>query len=155
MFFGDTDRVLSEMMRVLKRGGRVALLAWGSFEQPFFDATVAVVLRLLHSAEMPAQARAMFRFASPSSLERDLRVAGFCNVQERSLTVPRIWAGTPEELWMYQQEVSTLCHPLFDSIPVDLRARVDAEVSSLLARFQTGSFLSVPVNVIVAGGQRP
>ena len=87
-----------------------------------------------------------------SLLERELRAAGFCSVHERSLTVPRIWAGTPHELWTYQQEVSTLYHPLFNSIPTDLRAKVDAEVSSLLARFQSGSVLSVPVNVIVAGG---
>src|SRR5437667_674129 len=89
---------------------------------------------------------------TPGSLERELRAAGFCNVHERSLKVPRVWAGTPEELWTYQQEVSTLYHSLFDSIPTDLRPKVDAEVSSLLARFQSGSVLSVPVNVIVAGG---
>ncbi len=155
MFFDNTGLVMSEMLRVLKPGGRVALLAWGSFEQPFFDATVSVVLRLLREAQMPPEARTMFRFASPGSLERELKAAGFCSVHERSLTVPRIWAGTPHELWTYQQEVSTLCHPLFNSIPTDLRAKVDAEVSSSLARFQSGSVLSVPVNVIVAGGQRP
>ena len=155
MFFDNTGLVMSEMLRVLKPGGRVALLAWGSFEQPFFDATVSVALRLLRDAQMPPEARTMFRFASPGSLERELKAAGFSSVHERSLTVPRICAGTPHELWTYQQEVSTLCHPLFNSIPTDLRAKVDAEVSSWLARFQSGSVLSVPVNVIVAGGQRP
>jgi ubiquinone/menaquinone biosynthesis C-methylase UbiE len=155
MFFNDTGRVMSEVLRVLKPGGRAAFLVWGSFEQPFFDATVSVVLRLVRDAEMPTEARKMFRFAAPGSLEGALRAAGFCNIREESLTVPRIWSGSPEELWAYQQEISTLCHPLFDSIPASSRPKIDAEVSALLSRFQSGNVLSVPVNVIVVSGQRP
>jgi hypothetical protein len=37
------------------------------------------------------------------------------------MTLPRVWAGSAEQLWRYQQEVSTLYHPLFDSIPESLR----------------------------------
>jgi ubiquinone/menaquinone biosynthesis C-methylase UbiE len=155
MFFDDTGLVMSEALRVLKPGGRAAFLVWGSFEQPFFDATVAVALRLVRAAQMPTEARKMFRFASPGSLEGVLGAAGFCNIREESLTVPRIWSGSPEELWAYQQEISTLCHPLFDSIPADSRSKIDAEVVALLSRFQSGKVLSVPVNVIVVSGQRP
>jgi ubiquinone/menaquinone biosynthesis C-methylase UbiE len=155
MFFHDTGLVMTELLRVLKPGGRATFLVWGSFKQPFFDATVAIVLRLVRGAQLPPQARAMFRFASPGSLERVLQMAGFCDVQERSLTVLRIWLGTPDELWEYQQEISTLCHPLFDSIPTGLRASIDKEVSSALSHFQSGSVLGVPVNVIVVAGERP
>ena len=155
MFFNDTGLVMSEVLRVLRPGGRAAFLVWGSFEQPFFNATVGVVLRLINGAQMPAQAREMFRFASRSSLERALKTAGFRNVLEERLTVPRIWAGSAEELWAYQQEISTLCHPLFDSIPTDSRSNIDAEVAASLSRFRNGNVLTVPVNVIVVAGQRP
>jgi len=155
MFFNDTGLVMSEVLRVLRPGGRAAFLVWGSFEQPFFDATVGVVLRLINGAQMPAQAREMFRFASRNSLERALKTAGFRNVLEEPLTVPRIWAGSAEELWAYQQEISTLCHPLFDSIPTDSRSNIDAEVAASLSRFRNGNVLAVPVNVIVVAGQRP
>lgn len=97
----------------------------------------------------------MFRFSAPGSMERVLRAAGFCGVHEEALTVPRIWAGSAEELWAYQQEISTLCHPLFDSIPPDSRPNVDAQVVAALSRFQSGGVLSVPVNVIVVAGDRP
>lgn len=155
MFFNDTGLVMSEVLRVLRPGGCAAFLVWSSFEQPFFDATVGVVLRLINGAQMPAQAREMFRFASRSSLERALKTAGFRNVLEEPLTVPRIWAGSAEELWAYQQEISTLCHPLFDSIPTDSRSNIDAEVAASLSRFRNGNVLTVPVNVIVVAGQRP
>lgn len=154
MFFSDAPLVMSEMLRVLNPGGRVALLVWGPFEQPFFDATVGLVLKLISGAEMPAEANKMFRFAASGSLQRELRTAGFSNVHEEALTLPRIWAGTPEDLWAYLQQVSTLCHPLFSSIPLEARAEVDAQVSSALARFQKGTVLKVPVNVIVAAGTK-
>ena len=155
MFFHDIGLVMSEVLRVLKPGGRAAFLVWGSFEQPFFDATVAAVLRLVPGAQMPTQALAMFRFASPGSLERALRTAGFCNIREEALTVPRIWSGSPDKLWEYQKEISVLCHPLFHSIPTDFRPNVDAQVVTALSRFQSGGVLSVPVNVIVVAGDRP
>ena len=154
MFFNDTGIVMAELLRVLKPGGRAAFLAWGPFEQPFFDATVATVLRLVRGAEVPTQSRIMFRFASPGSLGNVLRAAGFQEVTEQLLTVARIWTGTPEGLWAYQQEVSILYHPLFDSIPNDLRVKVDSEVSGLLAGFRSGNVLSVPTEIIVAHGQR-
>ena len=84
-----------------------------------------------------------------------LRNAGFCNIRERSLTVPRIWAGSAEELWAYQQEISTLCHPLFDSIPPESRPSVDEQVVASLSGFQSGGVLTVPVNAIVVAGDRP
>ena len=155
MFFDDAGLVTLEVLRVLKSRGRVAFLVWGSFEQPFFDATVGVVLRLVSGAQMPTQAREMFRFAAPGSLGGVLRNAGFCNVLEESLTVPRIWAGSAEELWAYQQEISILCHPLFDSIPPESRPSVDEQVVASLSVFQSGGALTVPVNVIVVAGDRP
>src|SRR5215469_4172390 len=155
MFFNDTGLVMSEVLRVLKPGGRAAFLVWSSFEQPFFDATVGSVLRLVQGAQVPPQALEMFRFAAPGCLEHALTTAGLCNVREESLTVLRIWAGSAEELWEYQQEISTLCHPLFDSIPAASRPKVAAEVCALLSRFQSGGVLSVPVNVIVVAGDRP
>ncbi len=83
MFFTESGLVMSEALRVLKLGGGAAFLVWGSFEQPFFDATVAVVLRLVRGAQMPIQAREMFRFAAPGSLVSTLRTAGFVTSMRR------------------------------------------------------------------------
>lgn len=50
MFFADLRKALGELHRVLKPGGRVALLAWGAMEQPYFDATIGTVLRMHREA---------------------------------------------------------------------------------------------------------
>jgi ubiquinone/menaquinone biosynthesis C-methylase UbiE len=154
MLFGDIGLAMSEMLRVLKPGGCVALLAWGPFNQPFFETTIGAVLRLVPGAELPQPARTMYRFASHGSLETVLREGGLRDVQETEMTLPRIWAGSAEQLWEYQQEVSTLCHPLFEAIPAALRPRVDAEVTAALVRFRSGELLSVPARVVLATGKR-
>jgi SAM-dependent methyltransferase len=150
MFFEEIACALSEMLRVLKPGGQIALLAWGAFEQPFFEATIGAVLRLVSGATLPQATHAMYRFASHGSLAAELRRAGFCDVQETETILPRVWAGSAEQLWEYQQEVSTLYHPLFDSIPETLRPRVGEEIVAGLERFRDHDLLTVPVQVVLA-----
>jgi ubiquinone/menaquinone biosynthesis C-methylase UbiE len=154
MFFEETAGAMSEMLRVLKPGGQLALLVWGTFKQPLFEATIGAVLRRVPDANLPESTRAMYRFASQGSLAAELRKAGFCNVQETEMTLPRIWAGSAEQLWEYQQEVSTLYRPLFEAIPETLRPRVNEEVVAGLDRFRDHDLLTIPVQVVLATGNR-
>jgi ubiquinone/menaquinone biosynthesis C-methylase UbiE len=154
MFFADVERALEEILRVLKPRGRAAFLAWGPFEQPFFESTFGTILRLVPGTSIPEAARAMFRFAVPGSLEEALRRAGFRNAHERALGLPRIWAGSPQELWQYVQEISALFEALLQSIPAAMRPQVDGAVCAELARFQTGSTLTTPAHIVLATAER-
>ena len=71
------DAALTEMLRVLKVGGRAASLAWGPFEQPFFDGTVGAILRLVPGTTIPEPARAIFRFGPPGQSKKHCAVPGF------------------------------------------------------------------------------
>lgn len=150
MFFTHIDTAFAEMLRVLKPGGRAAFLAWGQFEQPFFESTVGVVLRLLPGTRMPEPARAMFRFAPRGSIGDALRRAGFRHIEERHMTLPRIWAGSPQDLWQYFQEISTLFYPLLRAIPANMRSEVGGAVGIALAQFQSGNTITAPAQVVLA-----
>jgi ubiquinone/menaquinone biosynthesis C-methylase UbiE len=153
MFFDETHIALREALRVLKPGGRAAFLAWGSFEQPFFESTLGTVLRLTPGATLPEAAGRMFRFARAGSLEGALREAGFRAIDEKQLTLSRVWAGSPQELWEYQQEVGALFQPMFQAISAAVRPRIDEAVWTALSRFQDGDTIAVPVNVVLATGE--
>ncbi len=150
MFFADVDMVLKEIFRVLKPGGRAAFLAWGPFEQPFFEVTLGTILRLVPGTAIPEAARAMFRFAARGLVQEALCRTGFHNVQERHVAVPRIWAGSPQQLWQHFQEISALFYPLFRAVPTGMRPQVDEAVCTGLARFQSGSTITAPAQVVLA-----
>ena len=57
------------------------------------------------------------RFATAGSIQEALCRAGFRNVQEQHVTLPRIWAGSAQQLWEYFQEIDTLFQPLLRAIP--------------------------------------
>ena len=139
MFFADLPRALREIHRVLRPGGRVALLAWGRMDQPYFHTTVGTILKALPKAVLPDEAKAMFAFGQPGVLAQALREAGFAKVEETFPVLPWTWPGPPEEVWEYFQEVTVPFAPLLKSIPPERRAELDTEVLAAIARLYDGS----------------
>ena len=112
MFFNNTGLVMSEVLRVLDPED--ALRFWSGVRSSSHSSTPrsASCSGSFTGARMPRRStRNVPVRCARGSLERALRTAGFRNVREEPLTVPRIWAGRAEELWAYQQEISTLCQP--------------------------------------------
>ncbi len=138
MFFADLSKALGEMHRVLKRGGRVTLLAWGPMEQPYFETTIGTILRVVPGAVLPDASKPMFKFGRREVLSGALQEAGFSVIKEEFPVVPWTWPGTPEEVWDYFQQVTVPFRPLLNAIPQELRSQVDAEVLRSIGRYYDG-----------------
>src|SRR4029453_11359512 len=110
-------KALSELRRVLKRGGRACFVAWGSFDQPYWASTMGIVQKHIGGPLMAPGGADMFRFAEPGSLSAALAKAGFDGVQEEQKTLPWAWPGPVEEVWEYAQAVSTPFRPLLERGP--------------------------------------
>lgn len=154
MFFSDLSKAISEMHRVLKPGGRVTLLAWGSMHQPYFETTVGAVLRALGTAALPDSGKKMFAFGEPGALGQKLHEAGFVGIEEKFPTVPWSWQGTPQEVWEYFQEVTIPFAPLFKAIPQDARAAVNAAVIEAISRYYEGQQINFTATVNISSATK-
>src|ERR1700739_4622941 len=77
MFFRDPAGALGELRRVLRAGARACFLAWGAFDQPYWQSMMGVVHRHVGGPLLQPGAPDPFRFAAPGSLSQILRDAGF------------------------------------------------------------------------------
>ncbi len=154
MFFDDIAGALQEARRVLRPGRRIALLAWGPFEQPYFLSTIAIVRRHVPASTLQPSSLNMFRFSQPGSLTGVLKRAGFTRIEERTVTVPWSWPGTPEEVWQYFREVTAPFRSLIASIPPDKTPQVDADVNAAITRYYDGRQVNFTADVVLASAEK-
>jgi len=152
MFFGGLYQALNEMRRVLKPGGRIALLAWGAMEQPYFDTTIGTVRRMRPELEVPASAGEMFKFGVPGTLAGALREAGFAMAEDRVRKLRWDWHGSPEEMWDYFRGVTVPFRPLLEKVDGD--AAVDGAVLSALRERFDGEWVRFEAEMVIATGVR-
>jgi SAM-dependent methyltransferase len=157
MFFPDLAKALRECLRVLKPGGRVAFVAWGTKEQPFFTATAGIVLKHVPNPPPPPDPDApnLFMFGERGRLRRALEAAGFRNVHEEDRTVPGRWAGTLEQYWQQFTEVAAPFRPLIEQLTPQKKAEAVAEILTALKKFWNGREMNMPLEIVIGAGSRP
>jgi ubiquinone/menaquinone biosynthesis C-methylase UbiE len=154
MFFRDPVLAFRELSRVLRPGARACFLAWGKFDQPYWQSMIGVVHRRVGGPLLQPGAPDPFRFSGPSSLSAVLRNAGFRNVVEETRTLPWCWPGTPKDVWEYAREVSVPFRPMLERIPEDMWPKLNAEVHTEVGKYFDGEMLAFGATVVLASGSK-
>ena len=154
MFFRDLVLALRELRRVLRPGARACFLAWGSFDQPYWQSMMGVVHRHVGGPLLQPDALNPFRFAEPGSLSEVLRSAGFSAVDENTKTLPWTWPGPVEDVWEYAQAVAVPFRPMLERVPAEKWPEVHADVHAALRKYWDGEKIAFGASVVLASGTK-
>jgi len=154
MFFRDPVLAFGELWRVLRPGARACFLAWGSFDQPYWQSMMGVVHRHVGGPLLAPDGPNPFRYALPGSLSAVLRGAGFEAVEEETRKLPWNWPGTVEDIWEYAQSVSVPFRPMLDRVPTERWPKIHEEVHASIRQYSDGAKIDFGVSVVLASGKK-
>jgi SAM-dependent methyltransferase len=154
MFFRDPRLALSELRRVLRPGARACLLAWGSFDQPYWQTMMGVVHRHVGGPLLEPGGPDPFRFAEAGSLSAVLRDAGYKDIEEERKTLPWTWPGRAEEVWEQNRAVAVPFRAMLDRVPADEWPQVHAQVLAAVQRYSDGERIAFGATVVFAAGRK-
>jgi ubiquinone/menaquinone biosynthesis C-methylase UbiE len=154
MFFDDSVGALREANRVLKPGARACFLAWGAFDQPYWQSTMGVVVKHVGGPALSPGGSDPFKFAKSGSLSAVLRQAGFRDVDEQTIEVPWTWPGTAEEVWEQARAVATPFLPLLGRVPADRWEEINRDVYAAINRYREGDSIKFGALVVLASGKK-
>ena len=154
MFFTDPGLAFRQLRRVLVPGSRACFLAWGSFDQPYWQTMMGVVHRHVGGPLLESGGLDPFRYAAPGRLAKLLQDAGFSSVEQETKTLPWTWAGSVEDVWEYAQSVSVPFRPMLQRVPSDQWPKINAEVHAALRRYSDGDKIAFGASVVFASGTR-
>jgi SAM-dependent methyltransferase len=154
MFFSDPVGALRELRRVLRPQARACFLAWGTFEQPYWQSMMGVVHRHIGGPLLQPGGPNPFRFANPGSLSDVLQNAGFSAVEEETRTLPWNWPGLPEEVWEQAQEVSVPFRPMLKRVPPEMWPQIHVDVHAAVTQYFDGQKVAFGASVVLACGAK-
>ena len=154
MFFRDPELALRELRRVLRPGARACFLAWGPFDQPYWQSMMGIVHRQVGGSLLEPDGPDPFRFAVPGSLSAILRSAGFIDVEEQTKTLPWAWPGPPEEVWEQNRSVAVPFRPMLDRVPAGQWPQIHVEVHQAVSKYWDGDKIAFGARVVLASGRK-
>lgn len=154
MFFRDPVLALSELRRVLRPQARACFLAWGPFEQPYWQSMMGIVHQHVGGPLLEPGGPDPLKFAKVGSLSKVLRNAGFSNIHEETRTLPWSWPGPVEEVWEYSRSVSVPFRPLLERVPAEKWPQITADVHAAVKRYFDGQRVAFGAKVVLACGEK-
>ncbi len=153
MFFGDAQRALVELCRVLKPGARACFAAWGPMEQPYWQTTMKIVHRHVGGTMLQPGGSDPFRFSAAGSLAEMLSAAGFHEVEESTRNLPWTWPGDAEEVFEYACAVAAPFRPMLDRVRVEEWPVIRARATVAIERYRVGDEIRFGADVVLASGK--
>ena len=155
MFALEPERATTEIARVLRPGGRVALTVWGPREQnPWLGLVLDAVSAHLGAPMPPPGVPGPFALEDAGQLELLLAGPGLEDVRVRPLDVP-LRVASPEEWWTRTVALAGPLGRVLGSLPADGTEAIRSRAEEAAEAYRTPEGLEFPGVALVGSGRRP
>jgi SAM-dependent methyltransferase len=154
MFCPEPARVVAEVRRVLKPGGRFAFAVWDEPEKnPFFTTTMSTVGQFLRLPPPDPTAPGPFRLATAGALSEVLRAGGFPDAEVTSLPFEIPFQSTDQH-WEIFSDMMPALKNAADILPSDEIAKLRGALREALAPHRDGERVLLRATPLTATGRK-
>ena len=154
MLFPNPAKALTEMRRVVKSGGKVAVMVCAALEKNPYHETLYKTVRRLGNIPLPSPGEPwMFALGEPGALEEVYRRGGFPNMSVRAVPIQRRLpsaAAAVENMRKSAGDTRELMNRLNEAD----RERAWAEIAEQFKRYEGPNGFEIPGEVLIGVGTK-
>jgi len=155
MFALDPTQAVSEIARVLRPGGRLAVAVWGPRDRNPWLGVLADALQEHRGTPVPPPGiPGPFSLGAPGALASTLAGAGLEHVRVDEVAVPTHDASF-EDYWALRTDLAGPMKKLLAALPAHDLATIRETVRERLSRYQTDAGLRIPGLAYIGSARRP
>ncbi|MGH7794416.1 MAG: class I SAM-dependent methyltransferase [Candidatus Binatia bacterium] len=154
MLFPNPAKALTEMRRVVKSGGKVAVMVYAALEKNPFWEIFHKTVRRLGNVPPPAPGEPwMFALGEPGALEEVYRRGDFLNVSVRAVLIQRRSPSAAAAVGNMRKSASD-AREIMNRLNETDRERAWAEITEQFKRFEGPNGFEIPGEVLIGVGTK-
>ena len=147
-------KALTEMRRVVKPGGKVAVIVFSALEKNPYHGIVFAIVQHLGNIPPPAPGEPwMFALGDPGALEERYKRAGFLNVSVQALPIQRRFPSAADAIRRMKNGAGDI-RELMNRLNQPERERAWIEIEEQFRRFEGTNGLEVPGEMLIGVGTK-
>ncbi len=153
MFFPAPEAGVSEMLRVVRPGGRVAFAVWRARDLNPLSQVVGDTISCF--VTLPPSSTDAFRFAEPGALAAVLAGCGAEDVRERVVDIRHRASVGFDEFWATRVEMSEALRSALAPLSTEQARLIADAVREATAEYFADGSMDFPASALVVAGRRP